>query len=86
MLKLSLLPTSLRAQQKILLDQLSTLDQMVEYWERCVCDEGKEVVALIRQKRRQEMKQKRNSHVKSAADEPERANRPSGLLAHTGQL
>ena len=36
------------------LDQVSILDQKVEYWERCVLDEGKEVVTLVRQKRRQE--------------------------------
>ena len=78
--------TSWRAQRKILLDQVSTLDQKVEYWERCVQDEGKEVVVLVRQKRRQEMEQERNSHslgVNTAAVMPDRAtnareDRPKG--------
>ena len=36
--------TSLRAQRKILLDQVKTLDQNVSYWDRCSSNEGREVV------------------------------------------
>ena len=38
---------------------VSILDHKVEYWEGCVLDEGKEVVTLVRQKRRQEQEQDR---------------------------
>ena len=45
--------TSLGAQRKVLLDQVEAFDHKISYWESCVSSEGREVVAMIRQKRTQ---------------------------------
>ena len=66
---------------------MSVLDAKVENWERWVLDEGKEVVSLVRQKRRQEIDANRILHSQGVIKvnaESNRANKTVGVDSPNG--